>query len=183
MVLTPPQQPLCLDLSGFNFPSKPPSRGMQASSSRCAPMSSARTPTRVGFKALLAKELLTSPHCIRSTDGGCVARQHWSAATGGGRRARQRGGLSHHERKINWNLTPINHRTPTRVGCQVVLVCKWLTCKSFSDSTPSWLARSHAFISLPQHRWWVRRPTTSERSDWRRAACPPAGRAQQKIGI
>ena len=31
---------------------------------------------------------------FRSTDGGCAARQHRSAATGGGRRTRQRGGLS-----------------------------------------------------------------------------------------
>ena len=35
---------------GFLTPlHQPPSRGMRASSSRCAPMSSARTPTRVGF--------------------------------------------------------------------------------------------------------------------------------------
>ncbi len=34
--------------------------------------------------------------------------------------------------------------------------------------------------SLAQHRWWVPRPTTLERSDWRREACPPAERAQQR---
>ena len=31
-----------------------------------------------------------------------------------------------------------------------------------------------------QHRGWVRRPTTLERSEGRRAACPPAERAQQR---
>ena len=36
----------------------------------------------------------TCTYAVRSTDGGCVARQHQSAATGGERRAHQRGGLS-----------------------------------------------------------------------------------------
>ena len=143
---------------------KPPSRGMQASSGRFAPTSSARTPTRVGFHAMWVSKLLArkissdSPpsrlaHSRAHTSlpaapvVGASSRQHWSAATGGGRRARQRGGLSHHEHQRNWNLTPIN-----------------------LDVHPS----------LTQHRWRVRRPTTLERSDWRRAACPPAGRAQHK---
>ena len=33
-------------------------------------------------------------YAVRSTDGGCVALQHQSAATGGGRRTRLRGGFS-----------------------------------------------------------------------------------------
>jgi len=36
-------------------------------------------------------------YAARSTDGGCVARQHRSEATGGGRRTRQRGVLSQSE--------------------------------------------------------------------------------------
>ena len=100
-----------LDLVDLTSPHKPPSRGMRASSSRCAPMSSARTPTRVGFHVIVVDKLSAQnypgglPHAwacqqfarsglFRSPAGGCVARQHRSAATGGGRRARQRGGFS-----------------------------------------------------------------------------------------
>ena len=89
-------------------PHKPPSRGMHASSSRCAPMSSARTPTRVGFNGGWVCKLLARINHFRSTDGGCAARQHRSEATGGGRRTRQRGGFSKLGRQRNWNLTPIN---------------------------------------------------------------------------
>ncbi len=85
----------------FNSPSKPPSRGMQASSSHCAPMSSARTPTRVGFQDVLVCQSLACIYLFRSTDGGCVARQHRSEATGGGRRSHQRGGFSTPKPSLN----------------------------------------------------------------------------------
>ena len=94
-------------------PHKPPSRGMQASSSRFAPMSSARTPTRAGFQGMLGSKLLAR--------------------------------------------------------------------KSICHSPPRRHAQSRVNICSSQHRWWVRRPTTSERSDWRGAAYPTAGRAQPGI--
>ena len=113
-------------------PLKPPSRGMQASSSRFAPMSSARTPTRVGFHGMwVCKWLASTSFCdspkvwefsfasgslVRRTDGGCVARQHRSEATGGGRRTRQRGGFSKLGRQRNWNPTPINPAAQNRLG-------------------------------------------------------------------
>jgi hypothetical protein len=50
-------------------PSQPPSRGMQTSSGRCAPTSSARTPARAGFyvlwvcKLFAGKSFCNSPGC------------------------------------------------------------------------------------------------------------------------
>jgi len=77
---------------------------MQASSGRCAPTSSARTPARAGFQDVMVCQSLALIYLFPSTDGGCVARQHWSAATGGGRRIRHRCGLSQWGGKKNWNL-------------------------------------------------------------------------------
>ena len=112
VVLTSPQNRQLGVCAVLTPPQKPPSRGMQASSSRFAPMSSARTPTRVGFSELM---------------------------------------VDNTQRAKALSIHP-------QAGLHKV--------------------RSLTFCS--QHRWWVRRPTTLERSDWRRAACPPAGRAQKK---
>ena len=62
------------------------------------------------------------------------------------------------------------------VGLQVVCVPS-----SFGLTTCIGIQNICVRTSHSQHRWWVRRPTTSERSDWRRAACPPAGWVQQKV--
>ena len=92
-------------------PIKPPSRGMQASSSRCAPMSSARTPTRAGFYGLLGSRLLVCKSICHSPPRRhahsrvniCCSQHRWwvrrpttseHSETGGGRRTRQRGGSS-----------------------------------------------------------------------------------------
>ena len=139
-------------ISGYAWlwtpPHKPPSRGMQASSGRFAPTSSALTPTRVGFHGMSVASCwranaFGSQHhdgmhmveCVkafRSTDGGCAARQHPSAATGGGRRTRQRGVFS--TRRVrpsiwratikispkNWNLTPIKSAPFAHLSDQVI---------------------------------------------------------------
>jgi len=140
-------------------PHKPPSRGMHASSSRFAPMSSARTPARVGFYVMWAcKWLASTSFCdspkvwnfpfanrslVRSTDGGCAARQHRSEATGGGRRTRQRGGISHNERQINWNLTPIN---------RVALLCHWGRTPPLKPPSRGMQASSSRFAPMSSAR-------------------------------
>ena len=92
-------------------PQKPPSRGMRSSSSRCAPMSSARTPLvlvlnrcrltscwyakRMGIDQVHAHTQIQSASIsFAAPMVGASTRRHRSAATGGGRRAHQRGGLS-----------------------------------------------------------------------------------------
>ena len=127
---------------------------------------------------------------VRSTDGGCAARQHPSAATGGGRRARRRGGFS--TTGAHWfvcsRVTKVCMDSPSETAISgYARLLRSLRSNVVSPHTHSW--RSPGSVGLqtdgvhpsnPQHRWWVRRPTTSERSDWRRAAYPPAGRAQHK---
>ena len=111
---------------------------MRASSSRCAPMSSARTPTRAGFWiAWLCAWVMNSPALTAISGYACLLQSLRSDVVGP------------HTRSC---------RFPGCVGLPIVGVD----------------------LSISQHRWWVRRPTTLEGSDWRRAAYPPAGRAQPK---
>ena len=112
-------------------------------------MSSARTPARAGFGEVLVCPWLACIYLLRSTDGGCVARQHRSAATGGGRRTRQRGGVQHG----GWRgfLTPpLNrHLGVCRPPPVAALRCRQPARPLVPVSVKCWSAHGwHAYISF-----------------------------------